>query len=85
MKTMKVDFEVPTIKAFPEIPVLINDSMVHSQPFKAKPQHQAPLGYPGELVADWHDKAIEKMAELLTKFRSLRVVHGYLCEMWGLY
>ena len=70
---MKVDFQIPELKEYPEIPVLVNGAMKHSQPFVAKPEFQEPLGYPGELVPDWHDKAIEKMGELLGKFRSLRV------------
>ncbi len=70
---MKTDFEIPELKEYPQIPVLVNGAMEHSQPFVAKPEHQEPLGYPGELVADWHDQAIAKMGELLGKFRSLRV------------
>ena len=70
---MKVDFEIPALKQYPEIPVIINDAMKHSRPFVAKAEHQEPLGYPGELVEDWHDRAIAKMAELLNQYRSLRV------------
>ncbi len=70
---MKVDFQIPELKEYPQIPVLVNGAMEHSQPFVAKPEHQEPLGYPGELIPDWHDRAIEKMGELLDKFRSLRV------------
>jgi ferredoxin len=47
--------------------------MAHSAPFKAKEDFQAPLGFPGELVDDWQEKAIDKMGELLGKYRSLRV------------
>jgi len=47
--------------------------MAHSQPFVAKSDHQEALGFPGELVEDWHDKAIDKMGELLGKYRSLQV------------
>ena len=43
-------------------------AMAHCQPFVAKPEHQAQLGYPGQLVEDWHDKAIDKMRDLLGKF-----------------
>ncbi len=70
---MKTDFQIPELKEYPQIPVLVNGAMEHSQPFVAKPEHQEPLGYPGELIPDWHDQAIEKMGELLGKFRSLRV------------
>ena len=47
--------------------------MAHSKPFVAKPEFQESLGFPGELVDDWHDKAISKMGELLGKTRSLQV------------
>ncbi len=70
---IKVDFEVPVLEKYPVIPVIIAGAMSHSQPYIAKPEIQGPLGFPGELVEDWHDRAIEKMGELLGKFRALRV------------
>ena len=66
-------FETPEVGPFLETPKLRNDTMAHSAPFKAKEEHQEPLGFPGELVPDWHDKAIGKMGELLGKYRSLQV------------
>ncbi|MDH5547527.1 MAG: (Fe-S)-binding protein [Gammaproteobacteria bacterium] len=69
----KVEFETPKLREYPVIPLLKVDSMSHSSPFVAKPEHQEPLGFPGELVEDWKEKAIEKMGELLTKYRSLKV------------
>jgi Fe-S oxidoreductase len=42
-------------------------------PFIAKEQHNEPLGYPAELVDNWKEKAIEKMGELQSKYRSLQV------------
>jgi len=66
-------FETPKLKDIPIIPEIAPDSMAHSSPFLAKPEHQGPLGFPGELVEDWHDKAIGKMGELLGKYRSLQV------------
>ncbi len=47
--------------------------MAHSKPFLAKPEHQEPLGFPGELVDGWERVALEKMEELLGKYRSLPV------------
>ncbi len=47
--------------------------MAHSKPFVAKPAIQEPLGFPGELVDNWQEKALEKMGELLGKYRSLQV------------
>ncbi|KAB2916676.1 MAG: (Fe-S)-binding protein [Hyphomicrobiaceae bacterium] len=47
--------------------------MAASKPFVAKAEHQAPLGFPGELVPNWQEKAIAKLGDLLTKYRSLQV------------
>jgi Fe-S oxidoreductase len=47
--------------------------MAHSRPYVASPQHQEALGYPGELVDDWQQVAIEKMGEVVGKYRSLQV------------
>ena len=70
---MKAEFDIPTLKGIPIIPAVNDDAMAHSKPYKAKPEHQEALGFPGELVEDWHDKAIAKLGELLGKYRSLRV------------
>ncbi|GMQ77173.1 MAG: (Fe-S)-binding protein [Gammaproteobacteria bacterium] len=67
------DFETPEFKALPEIPVVVAGSMAHSRPFVAAPEHQAALGFPGELVDDWQQVAIDKLGELVGKYRSLRV------------
>ncbi len=56
-----------------KIPAIACGAMADSKPFGAKAEHQQPLGFPGELVDDWHDKAIAKMGELLGKYRSLQV------------
>ncbi|HHI76020.1 MAG TPA: (Fe-S)-binding protein, partial [Gammaproteobacteria bacterium] len=69
----KAEFEVPELKEYPEIPPIRPGSMAHSKPYVAKPEFQEPLGYPGELVDDWQDKAIEAMGDLLGKYRSLQV------------
>ena len=47
--------------------------MAHSKPFVAQAPIQEALGFPGELVEDWHDKAIAKMGDLLDKYRSFKV------------
>jgi Fe-S oxidoreductase len=69
----KLDFELPKLGPNLEIPVLQPDAMRGVGPYVAKPDHQAPLGFPGELVDDWHDVAIAKMGELLGKYRSFKV------------
>jgi Fe-S oxidoreductase len=69
----KVEFQIPELKEYPEIPAVVPGTMAHSKPFIAKPAFQEPLNFPGELPDDWHDKAIEAMGDLLGKYRSLQV------------
>ncbi len=69
----KVNFETPEVRPYPVIPILKQDSMKGDGPFVAKPPMQEALGYPGELVDNWQEVAIEKMGDLLGKYRSLRV------------
>ena len=70
----KAKFEVPELKQYAEIPPVTPGAMSHSTgPFVAKPEHQEPLGFPGELVDGWEAKSIEKMGDLLSRYRSLRV------------
>ena len=66
-------FDVPKIKPYPVIPILQKDAMAHSKPFVAQAPIQEAIGFPGELVEDWHDKAIAKMGDLLDKYRSFKV------------
>ncbi|NOY67198.1 MAG: (Fe-S)-binding protein [Gammaproteobacteria bacterium] len=47
--------------------------MSDSAPFIAKPVFQGPLGFPGELVENWQEVAIDKMGDLLGKYRGLQV------------
>ncbi len=69
----KVKLEVPELQPYLEIPVVTPGVMAHSRPFVAKPEHQEPLGFPGVLVDNWQEKAIDKMGDLLGRYRSLRV------------
>ena len=66
-------FEVPELKEYPIIPILQPGAMAHSKPFVAQAPIQAALGFPGELVDNWQEKAIDKMGDLLTKYRSFKV------------
>jgi Fe-S oxidoreductase len=66
-------FAKPELKDDLAIPAITERAMAHSKPFVARPEHQEPLGFPGELVENWHDKAIAKMGELLGRSRALRV------------
>jgi len=70
---MAAKFETPPLKEYPEIPVVQPGTMAHSRPFVAAPEHQAPLGFPGDLLDNWQETAIAKMGELLGKYRSLQV------------
>lgn len=67
------NFETPEIKEYPTIPLIKEGVMAHSKPFVAKEQFQQPLGFPGELLDNWQDVAIQKMGELLGKYRGLQV------------
>ncbi len=69
----KTEFDTPEIKEYPLIPHIRKGAMEHSKPFVAKAQHQESLGFPGELVDNWQQVALAKMAELLGKYRSIRV------------
>ena len=42
--------EIPELKDALEIPCLKHGAMEGLEPFIAKPEHQEPLGFPGELV-----------------------------------
>ena len=66
-------FETPIPQEYSRIPKIQKDASVHIAPFKSKEEFQSPLGYPADLVDDWKEKAINKMGELLGKYRSLRV------------
>ena len=67
------EFETPELDEITQPPALTPGAMGHSQPFAAAPEHQADLGFPGELVDNWQAKAIEKFDELLKRNRSLQV------------
>ena len=66
-------FETPQLRAYPVIPLLQADTMAHSMPYVAKPAHQTPLGFPGELVPDWENVAVKKLGELVSESRALQV------------
>jgi len=67
------DFDTPVLKEYPVIPQIQEGVMAHSKPFVAKEEFQEQLGFPGELVDNWEQVAIEKMGELTGKYRSLQV------------
>lgn len=67
------DFDIPKIKEDIIVPHINPGVMEQSGPFIAKPDHQKALGYPEELVDNWKEVAIEKMGDLLGRYRSLKV------------
>jgi Fe-S oxidoreductase len=67
------DITAPPFRVIPIIPALKPGAMEGRGPFVANEKIQQALDFPGQLVDDWHDRAITKMGELLGKYRSLRV------------
>ena len=67
------EITAPTLAEYPVTPCLQRDAMAGLKPYVANAKVQEEIGFPGELVDDWHDKAIAKMGELLGKYRSLKV------------
>ncbi len=67
------NFETPALREYPVIPLVQVGTMAHSKPFVAKPDLQAPLGFPGELVENWENVAVKKLGELVEESRALRV------------
>ncbi|MBD3670897.1 MAG: (Fe-S)-binding protein [Gammaproteobacteria bacterium] len=54
-------------------PKLSRGATEHVSPYVAKPDHQEKLGFPGELVENFEEVAINKMGDLLGKYRGFRV------------
>ncbi len=67
------NFETPALREYPIIPLVKADTMAHSRPFVAKPDHQASVGFPGELVENWEQVAVTKLGELVNGSRALKV------------
>ena len=60
------------------IPILQVDASKTFAPAKSKPEFQQALNYPsdfnaGELVPDWQQRALTKLAELKSRSRALQV------------
>ena len=67
----KGTFSTANVKV--SIPRIEKKASKHLAPYKASAEHQAALGYPGELVDDWKQVAIKKLGELAGKNRGLQV------------
>ncbi|TRZ90010.1 MAG: (Fe-S)-binding protein [Rhodocyclaceae bacterium] len=69
-------FEVPALtenSSTTPVPKIQEGSMGHMKSFTGNEKVQSFLGYPWELGEDWKERAIDKMGDLLGKYRSLRV------------
>ncbi len=69
----KSEFEVPVAGDVLDIPAVSEGTMAHSQPYVAKPEIQEAVGFPGELVDNWQQVAVDKLGELTGKYRGLQV------------
>jgi Fe-S oxidoreductase len=67
------EFDVPKLEEYLVVPPVRPGAMQHSKPFVAKPEFQQTLGFPEQLVENWKEVALDKMAELLNKYRSVQV------------
>jgi Fe-S oxidoreductase len=67
------NFETPALREYPIIPLLRVDTMAHSKTFAAKAEFQTAIGFPGDLVENWEQKAVDKLGELVSKSRALQV------------
>ena len=72
---MAAKFETPVLHEEPAefVPKVQPESMAHMKTFPAAEKFMEPLGFPGELVDGWEEKAIDKMGDLLKRYRSLQV------------
>ena len=66
-------FEVPKLKEVSEVPRVQEGAMAHIRSFPASAAIQEAIGFPGQLVENWEEKAIEKMGDLLHNYRSFKV------------
>ncbi|MEJ2030733.1 MAG: (Fe-S)-binding protein, partial [Maritimibacter sp.] len=67
------DGEIPKLDDPLQVPCIKPGAMDGLQPFLASPEHQAKLGFPGELPPDWKTRALAKMEELASKNRAFQV------------
>ena len=70
---MAADIKAPAYRQFPTAPAIQPGSMADTKTFVASEKIQEAIGFPGTLVDDWHDRTIEKMGDLLSKYRSFKV------------
>ena len=69
----KVKIQVPELTGQITIPRVHEAATAESRCHIAKEKDMTALGFPGELVPDWKEKAVAKLDELLKKYKSLQV------------
>ncbi len=66
--------DVPMFSDYPtQVPKLECGASVDTNTYKAYPQHNEDLGFPGELLENWKEVAIAKMGELASRNRAFQV------------
>ncbi len=69
-------YAVPTLSpdlAADRPPRPVPGAMRDCRSHPAKPSHQEPLGFPGELVDGWQEVAVARLGELVARYQSLQV------------
>ncbi len=70
----KAEFDVPELNEYLDVPEVQEGTMAETKSFPVtNPEHNTDLGFPGELVEDWHAKTLEKLDDLRSRYRSLQV------------
>ncbi|MEK7716581.1 MAG: sulfate reduction electron transfer complex DsrMKJOP subunit DsrK [Pseudomonadota bacterium] len=67
------DIETPVLGEYQVTPHIKPDTMAGSKPYIAKPDIQAGMGFPKELVPDWENVAVKKLGDLVSQSRALQV------------
>ncbi|VAX19090.1 Sulfite reduction-associated complex DsrMKJOP protein DsrK (=HmeD), partial [hydrothermal vent metagenome] len=67
------DFKVDKLTGKITIPKVDKGAALSMKLHPASEEHNKALGFPGKRVDNWQEKAIDKMGELLSKYKSLRV------------
>src|SRR4030066_600368 len=62
---MAAEIKAPVYRIFPIAPAIEPGSMAETKSFVASDKIQEAIGFPGQLVDDWHDRAIARRGDLL--------------------
>jgi Fe-S oxidoreductase len=65
--------EAPELTGKIKVPKVKKDASRDQKPFLAKPELMEKVNFPPEKPADWREKFVAKMADVLKKYRSVRV------------